>query len=200
MELGEHVQKWPIVFVALVSGVISGRGRTSTLVVSMVKMSLLIAIVVSGTFAVSGQKRVKREPERRTVTGCRPAPEPPKICGFEPSPPHGIKPVPCNPFNMGSYIRRRALRRLVLQYPADFTDRRPGQAIFVSVLVNETGKVISASAPSGLRVLRDLALVAARKARFRPVTLLGQRVKISGLLVYNFVTPRKQKLRKGRLS
>lgn len=52
------MRKWPIVFITLVSGVISGRGRMSGLGGSLVKMSLLIAIAdYAGRFAFTEAER-----------------------------------------------------------------------------------------------------------------------------------------------
>jgi TonB family protein len=58
--------------------------------------------------------------------------------------------------------------------------------ISVEVVVDETGKVISAVAPNGSAVLRDVAVQAALKARFSPTKLSGQPVKVSGVINYKF--------------
>ena len=57
----------------------------------------------------------------------------------------------------------------------------------VRVIVDETGKVISAEIEDGRIELRRSALEAARKARFAPTLIDGQPVKITGLLTYLFV-------------
>ena len=56
----------------------------------------------------------------------------------------------------------------------------------VDVVLDETGKVISASASSGPGALRDAAVQAALKARFSPTKLSGQPVKVSGVINYKF--------------
>ncbi len=57
----------------------------------------------------------------------------------------------------------------------------------VQVLVDETGRVISAKAISGNPLLMHAAQQAALAARFSPTTLGEQAVKVSGVITYNFV-------------
>jgi TonB family protein len=58
--------------------------------------------------------------------------------------------------------------------------------VLVQVLIDEQGSVIEAKAVSGPRNLQDAAVSAARLARFTPTTLMGEPVKVSGTLSYNF--------------
>ena len=58
--------------------------------------------------------------------------------------------------------------------------------VVVQVLIDENGNVISAKAVSGHPVLIPETLKAARQARFKPTTLSGQPVKVSGLITYKF--------------
>ena len=60
----------------------------------------------------------------------------------------------------------------------------------VQVLIDETGKVISAKAVSGSPLLMLAAQQAALGARFSPTILGDQAVKVSGLITYNFVLQR----------
>lgn len=60
-------------------------------------------------------------------------------------------------------------------------------AVSVQVLIDENGQVISASAVSGHPLLRPAAVEAARAATFSPTLLSGVPVKVSGVIVYNFV-------------
>jgi TonB family protein len=64
--------------------------------------------------------------------------------------------------------------------------RAQGQ-VTVQVLLDESGRVVSASAVSGHVLLRQAAEDAARHARFTPTTLSGMPVKVTGIIVYNFV-------------
>ena len=57
----------------------------------------------------------------------------------------------------------------------------------VQVLIDETGKVISAKAVSGHPTLMRAAQQAALEALFSPTKLGDQAVKVSGVITYNFV-------------
>ena len=59
--------------------------------------------------------------------------------------------------------------------------------VLVSVLIDEQGSVIEARAVSGPAALHVPAVNAARLARFTPTILMGEPVKVSGTLSYNFV-------------
>jgi len=59
----------------------------------------------------------------------------------------------------------------------------------VQVLVDETGKVISATAVFGPDELRDAAVKAAQRAKFKPMIVDGVPVKVKGILTYDFVSP-----------
>jgi TonB family protein len=56
----------------------------------------------------------------------------------------------------------------------------------VQVLIDETGKVISAKALGGHPLLRDAAVRAAQNAKFTPTLLSHVPVKVTGVIVYNF--------------
>jgi protein TonB len=59
--------------------------------------------------------------------------------------------------------------------------------VLVQILVDEQGSVIDAKPVSGPQHLHAAALNAARLARFTPTLLMGEPVKVSGTLSYNFV-------------
>jgi protein TonB len=71
-------------------------------------------------------------------------------------------------------------------YPETARRLRTAGVVTVEVVVDETGKVISAVATSGPSLLRDVAVQAASRARFSPTKLSGQPVKVSGLINYKF--------------
>jgi TonB family protein len=71
-------------------------------------------------------------------------------------------------------------------YPENARRLRTAGIVTVEVVVDETGKVISAVATSGPSLLRDVAVQAALRARFSPTKLSGQPVKVSGLINYKF--------------
>jgi len=53
-------------------------------------------------------------------------------------------------------------------------------------MIDEHGKVVSAKAVNGHPLLRQVAETAALNARFKPTTLSGIPVKVTGVIVYNF--------------
>jgi TonB family protein len=57
----------------------------------------------------------------------------------------------------------------------------------VQVLIDETGKVISARTLDGHPMFREVAQTAAFQARFSPTRLGDQPVKVSGVITYNFI-------------
>jgi len=59
--------------------------------------------------------------------------------------------------------------------------------VVVQILVDETGRVVSAQVVSGNPMLGGNARDAALRARFTPTTLNGQTVKVQGVITYNFV-------------
>lgn len=71
-------------------------------------------------------------------------------------------------------------------YPDTARRLRMTGMVTVEVVVDETGKVISAVATNGPAILRDVAVQAALKARFSPTKLSGQPVKVSGSINYKF--------------
>jgi hypothetical protein len=59
--------------------------------------------------------------------------------------------------------------------------------VLVQVLIDEQGSVVDAKAVSGPQHLQSAAVNAARLARFTPTKLMGEPVRVSGTLSYNFV-------------
>ena len=72
------------------------------------------------------------------------------------------------------------------EYPEEARRTRAGGRVIISVIVDETGKVISAEVEDGPIIFRRVAMEAARKARFKPTLVDGQPVKVSGILQYRF--------------
>jgi protein TonB len=71
-------------------------------------------------------------------------------------------------------------------YPDAAKRMRLQGLIVVEVVIDETGKVISAKAQGGPAALREAAVQAAMRARFSPTKLSGQPVKVSGIINYKF--------------
>ncbi|HEX8250007.1 MAG TPA: energy transducer TonB [Pyrinomonadaceae bacterium] len=75
------------------------------------------------------------------------------------------------------------------EYPAAAKAVRASGSVNVEVTIDENGDVVSAKAASGHPLLQQAAVQAARQAKFKPTTLAGQTVKVTGVIVYNFVAP-----------
>lgn len=72
-------------------------------------------------------------------------------------------------------------------YPQIARQARANGPVNVQVLIDESGKVISAKAVGGHPLLLAAAQQAAYGARFSPTKLGDQAVKVSGVITYNFV-------------
>jgi len=72
-------------------------------------------------------------------------------------------------------------------YPPIAKQARIEGSVNVQVLVDETGRVVSAKAVSGSPMLMHAAQEAALGARFSPTKLGEQAVKVSGVITYNFM-------------
>lgn len=102
----------------------------------------------------------------------------------EPPPPE--KAAPRGPVS-GGVLNGKAVNLVTPTYPAVARAAHASGSVTVAVLIDENGNVTSAQAVSGNPLLRSTAVNAARASKFRPTTLSGQPVKVSGTIVYNFV-------------
>nr|MBA3768735.1 energy transducer TonB [Acidobacteriota bacterium] len=99
-----------------------------------------------------------------------------------------VKPLPkplTKPVS-GGILNGKATELPKPEYPELAKRAHAGGMVSVEVVIDETGKIISARAVSGPPLLREAAVKAALRARFSPTKLSGQPVKISGLINYNF--------------
>jgi TonB family protein len=71
-------------------------------------------------------------------------------------------------------------------YPGEARKAHITGEVKVRVIVDETGRVMSADIVSGPKQLWIAAIEAARKAHFEPTLVGGTAVKITGILTYNF--------------
>ena len=71
-------------------------------------------------------------------------------------------------------------------YPETAKRMRTSGLVTVEVVIDENGKVISATAANGPSTLRESAIQAALRARFSPTKLSGQPVKVFGTISYKF--------------
>jgi TonB family protein len=104
-----------------------------------------------------------------------------------PPPPPTPTPPPKRTIIAGGVLNGKAISKPQPAYPAIAKAARAQGTVVVQILVDESGRVISASAVSGHPLLQQAAVAAARQARFSPTLLSGQPVKVSGVITYNFV-------------
>lgn len=74
-------------------------------------------------------------------------------------------------------------------YPAAAKAVKAQGAVNVQVVIDEEGNVESAQAVSGHPLLRSASEEAARNAKFKPTMLSSQAVRVTGVIVYNYVAP-----------
>jgi TonB family protein len=101
-----------------------------------------------------------------------------------PAPRPLLKPV------SGGVLNGMALSLPLPPYPDIARRMHQAGMVEVEVVVDETGKVMSARALSGPSNLREVAVQAAYRARFSPTKLSGLPVKVTGQINYNFTLPR----------
>ncbi len=107
---------------------------------------------------------------------------PPEIKKETPKP----TPPPVPKIVSGGVVNGKAVNLVKPPYPPAAKAVRASGAVQVQVTIDENGNVISASAVSGHALLRQAAESAARASKFSPTMLSGQKVKVSGVIVYNF--------------
>ncbi|MGB7068447.1 MAG: TonB family protein [Pyrinomonadaceae bacterium] len=104
-----------------------------------------------------------------------------------PPPPPKPTPKPAPKTVSGGVLNGKATNLPKPPYPAAARAVRASGAVTVQVLIDESGRVVSANATGGHPLLRNAAENAARGARFSPTMLSGQAVKVTGVITYNFV-------------
>jgi protein TonB len=108
----------------------------------------------------------------------------PMINMEEPPPSPAPRPI-LKPIS-GGVLNGTAINLPPPTYPDAAKRMRVSGTVQVDVILDESGKVVSATASSGPTILRDAAIAAALKARFSPTKLSGQPVKVSGVINYKF--------------
>jgi TonB family protein len=86
----------------------------------------------------------------------------------------------------GGILNSKALNLPAPTYPAEARRVHAFGEVQVKVIVDETGKVISAEAAFGPESLRQAAVDAAKRAKFAPTVVGGVTVKVVGILTYDF--------------
>jgi periplasmic protein TonB len=104
-----------------------------------------------------------------------------------PPPPPPTPPPKPKTVVSGGVLNGKAISKPQPAYPPIAKAARASGTVTVQILVDEGGRVVSASAVNGHPLLQQAAVAAARQARFSPTLLSGQPVKVSGVITYNFV-------------
>jgi len=71
-------------------------------------------------------------------------------------------------------------------YPAEAKKTRASGQVQVKVMLDETGKILSAEATWGPDVFQAAAVAAAKRAKFNPILINGVPSKVFGILTYYF--------------
>ena len=112
---------------------------------------------------------------------------------IETAPPPLVKKPEIKPAPTPVTIRRteilngEAIKLVKPTYPALARHVRAAGPVNVQVTIDENGNVASANAVTGHPLLREVSEQAARASKFTPTVLNGQKVKVTGIIVYNFV-------------
>jgi protein TonB len=108
--------------------------------------------------------------------------------GIPPPPPAPATPRPGPPKTIsGGVLNGKAISKPEPAYPPIARAAHASGQVTVQVLIDEKGNVVTAQAVSGHPLLKASAEAAARKAKFSPTVLSGQPVKVTGVIVYNFI-------------
>ncbi len=86
----------------------------------------------------------------------------------------------------GGVVNGKAINLVKPEFPLN--SRGANGFVLVQVTIDEQGNVISAKATCGILEFVQVAEEAARKSKFSPTFLKGQPVKVTGVIVYNFVS------------
>jgi Ca-activated chloride channel homolog len=87
----------------------------------------------------------------------------------------------------GGVLNGKAVTLPAPIYAAIAKQSHASGAVLIEVLIDESGKVLSAKAVSGSPLLVGAAVKAAVQARFTPTVLSGRPVKVRGVITYNFL-------------
>src|SRR5207244_5474058 len=112
---------------------------------------------------------------------------PAKVEVAEAPPPPPPKPTPPKAPISGGVLNGKAVRLVQPPYPAIARSAHASGQVRVQIVIDENGNVISATPVSGHPLLQGAASAAARASKFTPTKLSGMPVKVSGVIIYNFV-------------
>jgi len=83
-------------------------------------------------------------------------------------------------------VKGESLRRVQPDYPASARAARQAGMVAVEVSINDRGDVVAAHALSGPALLRDAAVAAAQRWKFKPATRDGQPISSVSTITFNF--------------
>ena len=112
---------------------------------------------------------------------------PARVDVAEAPPPPPPKPTPPKAPISGGVLNGKAVRLVQPPYPAIARSAHASGQVRVQIVIDENGNVISATPVSGHPLLQGAAAAAARQSKFTPTKLSGMPVKVSGVIIYNFV-------------
>jgi protein TonB len=110
-----------------------------------------------------------------------------KVDVAEAPPPPPPKPTPPKAPISGGVLNGKAVRLVQPPYPAIARSAHAAGQVRVQITIDENGNVVSAAAVSGHPLLQGAAVAAARQSKFTPTKLSGMPVKVTGVIIYNFV-------------
>ena len=143
----------------------------------MLSRALFFSLILAGVATIVGQtpakeqKLVAKPVSDQSSVSTPPTPEPSGM-------PKQIA---------GGVLNGKAIELPQPPYPPAARAVRASGTVTVQVLIDESGRVVSANAVSGHPLLRAAAASAARSAKFKPTFHDGQPAKVSGVISYNFV-------------
>jgi len=106
----------------------------------------------------------------------------------KPSPTPTKTPANTQPANVNlGVMNSRASSLAKPSYPPVAKQMGASGQVVVQILVDESGKVVSARAVSGHNLLRSSAENAARQSKFNPIKIDDRPVRANGTVVYNFI-------------
>ena len=87
----------------------------------------------------------------------------------------------------GGIVNSKAINLVKPVYPMEARAKRASGAVNVQVTIDEEGNVVYACALSGAKELQRGSEIAAYQSKFSPTLLEGKPVKVTGVIVYNYV-------------
>jgi len=91
-------------------------------------------------------------------------------------------------FTTGGVVNGKALKLVQPPYPMEARAGRASGKVSVRVLIDERGDVTRVCAFEGHKLLMKASESAAARSKFSPTTLDGKPVKVTGIIIYNYVS------------